>query len=902
MLSKIHELIHSRLYEDAVRLLNVSEISFTTKKTLLEYCSFKLKKHQSGDVVDCSDSLLYFVSENKSGKSFQTQVLPPIEYIRKSSFFSASKHIVLLFQSKPTLLEFLQLNEVQFYSNCTYIQICDASNFEASRTTCMWLAKLGLKVGAVREPDIREEWSLRFFIEKIDSEYSEALENALCFGSNLGLSRSEMLKDAERKVKDLSIKYLDHDSIISKIRSNLGYYRLHGEKLLANEGLKTYPDYMCEFYLKNKYYNSVGVYEKDWSLVRAYFKDKAIYPNFYAEKIDTDFKLFEKNPEEFLSEKGCLIFLDPTCYDQRSGISTYLQNLYKFFLMSRLGKRLLFFKNPYSSQDSRNRERYRILVAETFNKFSVLSRNLLFIDSEAHYPGFLLDRSFRKLCVVHCSSVLASKLDGKLGERQISKGLLNILTNEIANIKSADFVLTPTRHHDHVQQSFYSEHVQCYENYTSTFEVNYIHDDYIKYRPFAQRTYDLVFLGRPQAMKGIDVLVGVAEKNANLKFAIVTNGLNEFTEKLSACKNVKVFINQPRDAINNILSESRAFIDLSPHHSCSMVLLEAINAKTPGVLRDIKTYHEILQDKELKDLYCFLNAEEIADPMLGGSKIAQYIERLSSISGHADVDRLFNKFLLNNYLSTYSYYKRVFDELGFEKVSYNYSSAFGKYVEKKKIICVVHSNSISADDGRIIDEFDVVVRFNRAIENAEPRKHGSRTDVLYSCMNRSPDSGNMTVDVYRNHIQPSRAWVVKAFPSLRWQGTYSFDKDLQAGASYDSHAFECFNDTPLKTSSLDLQWYKIIEANITSRPNTGVLAFLDLLQYAPKIIFLKGYTFFKGGYDFSYRAQTEEEVLAYMNSTGYHNQYRQNLFIRKILMTEEELVYDAGLAEVLSDM
>ncbi|MBK8384829.1 MAG: hypothetical protein IPL11_03815 [Candidatus Accumulibacter sp.] len=218
------------------------------------------------------------------------------------------------------------------------------------------------------------------------------------------------------------------------------------------------------------------------------------------------------------------------------------------------------------------------------------------------------------------------------------------------------------------------------------------------------------------------------------------------------------------------------------------------------------------------------------------------------------------------------------------------------------MVNVVHSPSLADGDGRFIDSFDLIARFNRSLEKVTPEKQGSRTDILYSCINRSPDSGNMTKETYQSVIEPSGAWLCKAYPNLDWKGYFSFNQDHRAGATYDNYAFETFNHAPQRSSEFAVEWYKIIEANIKSRPNTGILAILDLIQYDVNSLFLKGYTFFKGGYDKSYRNQNEDDVLNYMKQLGNHNQQRQNLFARKILLTESAIQFDEGLRAILDSM
>ena len=96
---------------------------------------------------------------------------------------------------------------------------------------------------------------------------------------------------------------------------------------------------------------------------------------------------------------------------------------------------------------------------------------------------------------------------------------------------------------------------------------------------------------------------------------------------------------------------------------------------------------------------------------------------------------------------------------------------------------------------------------------------------------------------------------------MQWSGTFSFNQDKKYGATYDNYTFDLINKDPARTSMFNIELYKIIECNIRSRPNTGVLAIIDILNYDIETLYIKGYTLFKGGYDFEYRKQDEKKVL-----------------------------------------
>jgi glycosyltransferase involved in cell wall biosynthesis len=803
----------------------------------------------------------------------------------------------------PSALELYRTAGERLSPSDVILQMPSNNNFEARVNTVDWLIGLGLNCFLLKFPQILQVNGSEGlnFIHPSDIENRAQLPTLLA--KKIGMTVEELYKNALIRLSGLDIKFLDPNEIIKNVRKNLGK-----DKKISkidtdnwNEGFTSFPKDNCALYLKNKYYSITGVVKPKEKEVLDYFNAKSGHKNFYSEIIKSEFDSFEKYPRAFLSNGQTLIFIDPTCYDEESGISSYLVNMYKFFKMSRLVEQTLFIKNPWPSSEKNNRALFRELIAEKFNPHIEFSNDIVFFDSEAHYPGKNLLSDFKKICVVHCSSILAAKFDGKLPAK-MPESLIDIMNNEINNVNSAYKIITPTLYHNAVQQSFYKEQLRDFSEYKTDNLINYIHDEYIEYVPFRDRDYDLVFIGRPQRLKGFDVLLAVAKMAKNLNIAIITNGKNEQTDEIGSFDNVTIYFDAPKDMIYKILSKSKAFIDLSPHHNCSTVLLEAMNAKTPAILRDLPTYHEVIGESDLMDLFLLINEEEIMKPEKLAPKLVKYLNGLSKNTQDEYIEKLFNKFMLERYIENYSYYKNIFSELGFRVKKYNTSSVYEKLLQGKCIINVVHSNALSDHDGMFIDSHDLVVRFNRAVENIVPTRHGSRTDILYSCLNRSPESGNLTEKTYNEWIVPIDCWLAKAYPNLQWTGAFSFSEDHQAGATNDNFLFESFNRNPLKTSEFSLDLYKLIEVNIKSRPNTGVLSIIDLLQYSPKSIYLKGYTFFRGGYDKTYRNQNEDEVMSYMARAGNHNQYRQNLFIRKILLTEAALDYDESLDEILHSM
>ncbi len=907
---KIQKLIIEKKYEGALKILINEGFLFNklNQEFLIQYCDKKLDDSNKSILSKNSSTKKFmFIGVNKD--SMKDTSFIALEYQFKKTTRS------LIYQSldviKDSLYEKVLLVGEDYtsfelyrkkilFDGCIVIQTLNTDEFSKKYLhTTQWLSRLVNNYYILPTSNNIKSLYENNGYQKISLDGLEVLKFNT---AKVNLRFSEF----KQKIKDLDVTCLSDEEVIKNVKNNIRRYKLglkeNRVSILSSSEKIIFSETYDFLYLKNRFYNEEFYYEKsEEKIANHYFQDNG-YKNYFSELSSKESFLFESSPQGYLQKKT-IILLDPTCFDQNSGISTYLMNMYKFFKMSNLVENTLYMRNHFSSSDKDNREKYRNYIAEIFNTYKDLSKNIVFIDSEAHFPGFYLDKEFNKILITHCSSLLAAKFDRKLPEK-MSSGLMSIYSKELANINSADVVISPTRYHDQVQKKFYKSIDTLFDGYKANYLINYINDEYIKFIPFEDREYDLVFIGRPQVLKGFDLLINVVKQLNDVKVAVITNLENEMTDKIKTYNNVTLFLNIRRDEISKILSQSKMLIDLSEHHNCSSVFLEAINSKTPSIVRDLGTYHEILGNEQIERMFLFLTSEQIQNDKESLFLIKKQLDYLTleTSEAHENIDKMFNDFLLINYIQNYNFYENILNIFDFKKKSYKTSDSYNSMLHNKTLINVVHSPAIKEGDGQFIDSFDTIIRFNRALEKIEHSKHGSRTDILYSCINRSPESGNVTAETYREIIYPSKAWVVKAYPNLQWKGSFSFDIDHRAGATYDNYTYETFNLRPDITSAFSRDLYKLVEAFIDCRPNTGVLSIIDLMQYDIKSLYLKGYTFFKGGYDFSYRKQNEEEVMEYMKKAGNHNQYKQNLYIRKLIFTDSRIKYDNSLAKILKEM
>jgi len=777
-------------------------------------------------------------------------------FLKKSNSKIINK-IYMCFEN-PTCLELFQNKKI--LNNDLIIQYINEENYESALKTIEYIQKFNINIFGVSENfNVNGKiFLVNDYIKNIDEFFPIKIQNIYNFCKFL---------------KDLEIPFIDYKYI--KYKQDI--------KLPLPE--KNYIPLIYKYeplYLKNLYYRKTGEYLKETPI------NLNFYNNFYDEILYHNLEEFSKTPENFL-KNNVIIILDPTRRNERSGISTYLQNISIFFItyFYKYNIKVLYIKNNFNQRD--NRELFRKNIGDTFNKYTNYFKNILFIDSEAHFPGIYLDKKFIKIIILHCSSVLANYKNNVHIKENLAK---NIMKNEIKNIKNSKYIVSPSETHKKTELELFN----TVENIDSFINIipNYIESSYNEIIHPKNKKYDIIWIGRVQTLKGYEHLSKLSE---NLKIFTIHPGTEnkKNNELIDNADDSDIFLKKTQAYKN-----CKCFLETSTYHSYSYTLLEAINNKLFLILNEeCEVYSEIFKDDPLEKYVLYINLQ---DKNLS-FKIREFIDHIKNISEDEllEMDKIYNNFLYKNFTMNYDFYIQIIQNSFQIKNSFRYSDKLNDYLENKKVIIVANGPNVK-NQGGFIDSFDVVTRLNKSLPIKNENNYGSRTDILYNCINRSPDSGNWTLEYY-NEVKNLTKWVVKAFPNLQWQGSFSFDQDKKYGATYDNYIFECMNLCPEKTSSFDINLYKLIESNIQSRPNTGILGIIDLLNYDIESLYIKGFTLFKGGYDKEYRNQNEEEVLSYMKKYDYHNQYRQNLFLKKFLYTWKfKIEMDKELENILKNI
>lgn len=222
----------------------------------------------------------------------------------------------------------------------------------------------------------------------------------------------------------------------------------------------------------------------------------------------------------------------------------------------------------------------------------------------------------------------------------------------------------------------------------------------------------------------------------------------------------------------------------------------------------------------------------------------------------------------------------------FKNIGFNVD--YSDFLKDKRVVIVGPAPSIiGSQQGKSIDDYDVVVRINKALPVPKTLYSdiGSKTDVLYNCLNPAPDCGGPhEIDLWAR----STKWVCSPYPEI-----YPFDKDIR---SFNSKFNNEFN-----FRIFDKSYYQELVSKLNCRPNSGILAILDILSFNPKEVYVTGFTFFRGGFYKEYRNITEEQINNKMSKVGAHKQEPQINLVKEIYKSDSRFRVDSSLKEILEE-
>lgn len=209
------------------------------------------------------------------------------------------------------------------------------------------------------------------------------------------------------------------------------------------------------------------------------------------------------------------------------------------------------------------------------------------------------------------------------------------------------------------------------------------------------------------------------------------------------------------------------------------------------------------------------------------------------------------------------------------------------FLKDKSVVIVGPAPSIiNSNQGKFIDSFDIVVRINKALPIPPKLINdvGTKTDILYNCLKQTSDcGGKINFNLLKNNN-------VK-YLSCPYPPIHPFKNDIAK--------FNKENKNYINFHHIDAQYYLKISQAMGTRPNSGICAILDILRFPIKKLYITGFTFFKGGYYKEYRPLNENQVLSRMSKFGNHDQNKQKIYMKKVLLNNNKVSLDNELKKIL---
>jgi hypothetical protein len=152
-------------------------------------------------------------------------------------------------------------------------------------------------------------------------------------------------------------------------------------------------------------------------------------------------------------------------------------------------------------------------------------------------------------------------------------------------------------------------------------------------------------------------------------------------------------------------------------------------------------------------------------------------------------------------------------------------------------------------------------------------------------MSQVPSNGGpINIEYLKDNIK----FIVSPYPKVA-----PFDRDIIA--------FDNMNKGVLKSHIINKDMYLKFSKEMNTRPNSGICAIIDLLSFDITELYVTGFTFFRGGYDKTYRDQSEEQVMALINRYKVHEIEPQIKYLKKLFNTDLRLKGDEKLMGIIND-
>lgn len=277
-----------------------------------------------------------------------------------------------------------------------------------------------------------------------------------------------------------------------------------------------------------------------------------------------------------------------------------------------------------------------------------------------------------------------------------------------------------------------------------------------------------------------------------------------------------------------------------------------------------------------------------------------------------------NKYLHNNLTINYKIYNFSHQEIEllFKKFNvkiissilnfkYDLSQHFSNQtnieniLNNKRVVIVGPADYVDSNDE--INKYDVIVRVNKGLSQTSNGKAGDRTDILYHVVNQHTENGGPINLNFKGHIR-------FIYPILDLYENSTF-KNIGTLRDY----FQIYQDKTMYNfvnknfSIVNKNEYLEMEKILDSRPNAGVGAILDLLNFNIKELYITGFTLFQTNYDKNYRntvdgikGNTSKIALDRMKKANNHNQEKTALVFKNNILNNKKVKYDKILIDCIN--
>lgn len=240
-------------------------------------------------------------------------------------------------------------------------------------------------------------------------------------------------------------------------------------------------------------------------------------------------------------------------------------------------------------------------------------------------------------------------------------------------------------------------------------------------------------------------------------------------------------------------------------------------------------------------------------------------------------------------------YKRWEEIRDFGKIDNNYNNI----LKNKKVVIVGPSPSLEDKNlGNWIDSFDIVIRLNTAFPIKEEKYNdlGKKTDIQYHSLCTDEFNGGL---VRFKELKENNVFLSCPYPKLIQPFTLDFVKFFEENKKWEVPYHE-----------IGLMYYQEIVKMIGTRPNTGTLAILDILAHDIKELHIIGFTWFRDGWQKSYKdpkkilgnnySEDVEKKLTKANLEGRHKQKPQEDLVREIYLNDNRVFIDDVMKQILN--